>query len=41
MEITWYRRLCLSLSESLVVSTCMGSGNDFGGLTFSGQRRRG
>ncbi len=35
------RRLCLSLSESLVVSICMGSGNGSGGLTFSGRRREG
>ncbi len=37
----WNRRRCLSVRESRVLSTSMGSGTGSGGLMFSGQRRRG
>ncbi len=36
----WERRRCLSVKESRVLSTSIGSWTGSGGLTFSGRRRR-
>ncbi len=37
----WDRRRCLSVRESRVLTTCMGSRTGSGGLMFSGRRRKG
>ncbi len=37
----WEKRRCLSVRESHVLSTSLGSGTGSGGLMFSGRQRRG